>query len=192
MISDHTIKLVLMTKNIPNLLSILRLLTIPIVAWLLLSDLLLYAALFTILIAFSDLLDGLLARLWNVQSELGSYLDAIADKAFVISIFILIGTLNLLPTFIIILVISRDIIIMGSFIISFIVKIEIKVDPIQISKVNTFFQFILVIITLLGSTEGFSKYVLSYNLIEVLIGIVMITTTISMFIYIFHWVKNIN
>ena len=181
-----------MTKNIPNLLSILRLVTIPIVAWLLLSDLLFYAALFTILIAFSDLLDGLLARLWNVQSELGSYLDAIADKAFVISIFILIGTLNLLPTFIIILVISIDIIIMGSFIISFIVKIEIKVDPIQISKVNTFFQFILVIITLLGSTEGFSKYVLSYNLIEVLIGIVMITTTISMFIYIFHWVKNIN
>ena len=102
-----------MTKNIPNLLSILRLVTIPIVAWLLLSDLLFYAALFTILIAFSDLLDGLLARLWNVQSELGSYLDAIADKAFVISIFILIGTLNLLPTFIIILVISRDIIIMG-------------------------------------------------------------------------------
>ena len=181
-----------MTKNIPNLLSILRLVTIPIVAWLLLSDLLFYAALFTILIAFSDLLDGLLARLWNVQSELGSYLDAIADKAFVISIFILIGTLNLLPTFIIILVISRDIIIMGSFIISFIVKIEIKVDPIQISKVNTFFQFILVIITLLGSTEGFSKYVLSYNLIEVLIGIVMITTTISIIIYIFHWVKNIN
>ena len=90
-----------MTKNIPNLLSILRLVTIPIVAWLLLSDLLFYAALFTILIAFSDLLDGLLARLWNVQSELGSYLDAIADKAFVISIFILIGTLNLLPTFII-------------------------------------------------------------------------------------------
>ena len=99
-----------MTKNIPNLLSILRLVTIPIVAWLLLSDLLFYAALFTILIAFSDLLDGLLARLWNVQSELGSYLDAIADKAFVISIFILIGTLNLLPAFIIILVISRDII----------------------------------------------------------------------------------
>ena len=93
---------------------------------------------------------------------------------------------------IIILVISRDIIIMGSFIISFIVKIETKVNPIQISKVNTFFQFILVIITLLGSTEGFSKYVLSYNLIEVLIGLVMITTTISLFIYIFHWVKNIN
>ena len=181
-----------MIKNIPNLLSIFRLVTIPIVAWLLLADLLLYAALLTICIALSDLLDGLIARLWYAESELGSYLDAIADKAFVISIFILIGILNLLPAFIIILVISRDIIIMGSFVSSFIVKIEIKVDPIQISKVNTFFQFILVIITLLGSTEGFSKYVLSYNLIEILIGIVMITTTISMFIYIFHWVKNIN
>ena len=61
-----------MTKNIPNLLSILRLVTIPIVAWLLLSDLLFYAAVCTIRIAFSDLLDGLLARFWNVQSEVGS------------------------------------------------------------------------------------------------------------------------
>ena len=99
-----------MIKNIPNLLSIFRLITIPIVAWLLLIDLFFYAALFTILIAVSDFLDGFIARSLKVESELGSYLDAIADKAFVISIYILIGTANLLPVFIIILVISRDII----------------------------------------------------------------------------------
>ena len=113
-----------MIKNIPNLLSIFRLITIPIVAWLLLIDLFFYAALFTILIAVSDFLDGFIARSLKAESELGSYLDAIADKAFVISIYILIGTANLLPVFIIILVISRDIIILGSFVITFFAGIK--------------------------------------------------------------------
>ena len=118
-----------MIKNIPNLLSIFRLITIPIVAWLLLIDLFFYAALFTILIAVSDFLDGFIARSLKAESELGSYLDAIADKAFVISIYILIGTANLLPVFIIILVISRDIIILGSFVITFFAKNVITKEP---------------------------------------------------------------
>ena len=104
-----------MIKNLPNFISIYRLVTIPFVAWFLLEELYNYAALFTLLIAVSDFLDGFIARYFKVQSELGSYLDAIADKAFVISIFILIGNLELLPVFIIIIIISRDIIILGSF-----------------------------------------------------------------------------
>ena len=75
-----------MIKNLPNFISIYRLVTIPFVAWFLLEELYNYAALFTLLIAVSDFLDGFIARYFKVQSELGSYLDAIADKAFVISI----------------------------------------------------------------------------------------------------------
>ena len=93
-----------MIKNLPNIISIYRLVTIPFVAWFLLEELYAYAAIFTLLIAASDFLDGLLARYLNVESELGSYLDAIADKAFVISIFIVIGNLKLLPVFIIIII----------------------------------------------------------------------------------------
>ena len=181
-----------MIKNIPNLLSIFRLITIPIVAWLLLIDLFFYAALFTILIAISDFLDGFIARSLKAESELGSYLDAIADKAFVISIYILIGTANLLPVFIIILVISRDIIILGSFVITFIAGIKIKLKTSKVSKWNTFFQFFLVIVTLLGNTPGFENLINETRLIELLIGIVVITTLISLFIYIRYWMESIN
>ena len=181
-----------MIKNIPNLLSIFRLITIPIVAWLLLIDLFFYAALFTILIAVSDFLDGFIARSLKAESELGSYLDAIADKAFVISIYILIGTANLLPVFIIILVISRDIIILGSFVITFFAGIKIKLKTSKVSKWNTFFQFFLVIATLLGNTAGFENLINETRLIELLIGIVVITTLISLFIYIRYWMESIK
>ena len=181
-----------MIKNIPNLLSIFRLITIPIVAWLLLIDVFFYAALFTILIAVSDFLDGFIARSLKAESELGSYLDAIADKAFVISIYILIGTANLLPVFIIILVIARDIIILGSFVITLFAGIKIKLKTSKVSKWNTFFQFFLVIATLLGNTAGFENLINETRLIELLIGIVVITTLISLFIYIRYWMESIN
>lgn len=180
----------MMISNIPNLISIYRLLTIPFVAWLMLVDLLFYAAFFTLLIAISDFLDGFLARKLNVKSELGAYLDAIADKAFVISIFILIGNLNLLPLSVIILVVSRDIIILGAFIISFFAGIKTKFNPLKISKANTFFQFFLVIVTLLGNTNMLEIYVKNYLIIEILIFIVVLTTSISLIIYIMHWMKN--
>ena len=153
-----------MIKNLPNFISIYRLVTIPFVAWFLLEELYIYAALFTLLIAVSDFLDGFIARYFKVQSELGSYLDAIADKAFVISIFILIGNLKLLPLFIIIIIISRDIIILGSFAVTFLVDKKIEVKPTKISKLNTFFQFCLVITTMLSNINGYEKYLTAINL----------------------------
>ena len=88
-----------MIKKIPNILSILRIILIPLVAWLILFDYFLYALITTLVISISDFLDGYIARAFNAQSEIGSYLDSIADKAFIISAYMLIGTQNLLPLF---------------------------------------------------------------------------------------------
>ena len=181
-----------MIKNLPNFISIYRLVTIPFVAWFLLEELYTYAALFTLLIALSDFLDGFIARYFKVQSELGSYLDAIADKAFVISIFILIGNLKLLPVFIIIIIISRDIIILGSFAVTFLVGKKIEVKPTKISKLNTFFQFCLVITTMLSNINGYEKYFTALMLNEIFIIIVLICTLLSLINYINYWFKNIN
>ena len=181
-----------MIKNLPNIISIYRLVTIPFVAWFLFEELYAYAAIFTLLIAASDFLDGLLARYLNVESELGSYLDAIADKAFVISIFIVIGNLKLLPVFIIIIIISRDIIIMGSFAVAFLVGKKLEVRPAKISKLNTFFQFCLAITTMLTNIDGYNKFIIELRVHEVLIFIVLACTLISLINYINYWVKNIN
>tara|TARA_B100000929_G_C15419191_1_gene390722 strand:- start:197 stop:739 length:543 start_codon:yes stop_codon:yes gene_type:complete len=178
-----------MIKRIPNILSILRIILIPLVAWLILSDYFLYALITTLFIAISDFLDGFIARIFNAQSEIGSYLDAIADKAFIISAYMLIGTQNLLPTFLIIIVISRDIIIMGAFGLSFAMNQKLDINPLRISKVNTFLQFTLIILVLVKNIWEFDFiYMLSY-LIDVAMYMVLITTLSSLLLYIKQWLK---
>ena len=178
-----------MIKKIPNILSILRIVLIPLVAWLILFDYFLYALITTLIIAISDFLDGFIARIFNAQSEIGSYLDSIADKAFIISAYMLIGTQNLLPIFVIIIVISRDIIIMGAFGLSFAMNQKLDINPLRISKVNTFLQFTLIILVLVKNIWEFDFiYMLSY-LIDVAMYMVLITTLSSLLLYIKQWLK---
>ena len=174
-------------KKIPNILSILRIVLIPLVAWLILFDFFLYALITTIFIAISDFLDGFIARKFNVQSEIGSYLDSIADKAFIISAYMLIGTQQLLPIFVIIIVISRDIIIMGAFCLSFAMNQKLDINPLRISKVNTFMQFILIILVL---AENIIEFNFTYKyLIDFVMYMVIATTIASLLIYIKQWLN---
>ena len=178
-----------MIKKIPNTLSILRIVLIPLVAWFILFDYFLYALITTLFIAISDFLDGFLARLFNAQSEMGSYLDAVADKAFIISSYMLIGTQNLLPIFLIIIVISRDIIIMGAFGLSFAMNQKLDINPIRISKVNTFLQFTLIILVLVNNVGVFNYFYMLNSLIVFVMYLVIITTVTSLFFYIRQWLN---
>ena len=101
-------------------------------------------------------------------------------------------SLKLLPLFIIIIIISRDIIILGSFAVTFLVGKKIEVKPTKISKLNTFFQFCLVITTMLSNINGYEKYFTAIMLNEVLITVVLICTLLSLINYISYWFKNIN
>ena len=178
-----------MIKKIPNILSILRIVLIPFVAWLILFDYFLYALITTLIIAISDFLDGFIARVFNAQSEIGSYLDSIADKAFIISAYMLIGTQNLLPIFVIIIIISRDIIIIGAFCLSFAMNQKLDINPIRISKINTFLQFTLIILVLVNNVGIFdSFYTLNY-LIDFVMYVVIATTVISLLFYIKQWLN---
>ncbi len=178
-----------MIKKIPNVLSILRIVLIPLVAWLILFDYFLYALVTTLIIAISDFLDGLIARIFNAQSEIGSYLDSIADQAFIISAYMLIGTQDLLPIFVIIIVISRDIIIMGAFGLSFAMNQKLDINPIRISKINTFLQFLLIIIVLINNIKVFESTFVLHYLINFMMYTVIITTITSLFFYIKQWLN---
>ena len=178
-----------MIKKIPNILSILRIVLIPLVAWLILFDYFLYALVTTLIIAISDFLDGLIARVFNAQSEIGSYLDSIADKAFIISAYMLIGTQDLLPIFVIIIVISRDIIIMGAFGLSFAMNQKLDINPIRISKINTFLQFLLIIMVLINNIKVFESIFALHYLINFMMYAVIITTITSLFFYIKQWLN---
>ena len=178
-----------MIKKIPNILSILRIVLIPLVAWLILFDYFLYALITTLIIAISDFLDGFIARVFNAQSEIGSYLDSIADKAFIISAYMLIGTQDLLPVFVIIIVISRDIIIMGAFGLSFAMNQKLDINPIRISKINTFLQFTLIILVLVNNVGMLNSIYMFNYLIDFVMYLVIATTVISLLFYIKQWLN---
>ena len=178
-----------MIKKIPNILSILRIVLIPLVAWLILFDYFLYALITTLIIAISDFLDGFIARIFNAQSEIGSYLDSIADKAFIISAYMLIGTQKLLPIFVIIIVISRDIIIMGAFVLSFAMNQKLDINPLRISKINTFLQFTLIILVLVNNVGVFDFVYMLNSLIGFMMYLVIATTVISLLFYIKQWLN---
>jgi cardiolipin synthase len=177
-------------KKIPNILSIARLILIPLIAWLIIVNLFTYAFFVALIIAITDILDGFLARLLKAESKIGSYLDAIADKAFIISIYMLIGTQNLLPVYIIIIVISRDIIILGSFALSFMINQRLEIKTLKISKINTFFQFVLLFLVLVRNIEIFESSILLENLTNIIIFIVIITTISSLLLYIKQWLNT--
>ncbi|MFP6696892.1 MAG: CDP-alcohol phosphatidyltransferase family protein [Alphaproteobacteria bacterium] len=99
--------------TLPNMISLARLLSAPFNVWLILIDQWCLALVVFCLAGLSDAVDGLLAKRFGMQSRLGRYLDPIADKVLLISIFIALGVQQFLPLWLVILVVSRDILIAG-------------------------------------------------------------------------------
>ena len=132
-------------RDIPNLISFLRiLLTLPIV-WLLFEQEFSYALMLFAVAGFSDGLDGFLAKHYHWQSHLGGLLDPLADKALLMSSYLVLGGLGLIPVWLVILVIFRDLTIMGGALYYHYSVEEVDADPSLISKLNTLLQILLVL-----------------------------------------------
>lgn len=131
--------------NIPNLISVLRLLLVPLTVWLIISEA--YGAAFLSFMAagVSDGIDGYLARRFDWRSRLGAYLDPLADKALLVSVFVTLGFLKLIPAWLVILVVSRDALIIGAVLLSRLMDHPVKVRPLMVSKVNTVVQIVFAV-----------------------------------------------
>jgi cardiolipin synthase len=136
--------------NIPNILTVSRILLIPLFVIFLLKDLMIFALLTVIYAAISDGLDGLLARYFKQQSALGSYLDPIADKLLLTSAYISLAVLKIIPGWLTVLVISRDVFIVLAFAIFVLFDIKVEAKPSLISKCTTVAQLATIMVTLLG------------------------------------------
>lgn len=132
-----------MPVNAPNLITIFRILLVPLTIWLILSSSYAFAFGVFILAGLTDAIDGFLARRFNLQTELGEILDPIADKALLVSIFVALGVLGHMPAWLVILVASRDVLIIGAVVISWIMGRPVPMKPLWISKVNTTGQILL-------------------------------------------------
>ena len=129
--------------NLPNFISIARLFSVPVAVWLILEGRFLAAFWLFIAAGISDALDGFLAKQFNARTRLGGYLDPIADKMLLVSVYITLGVQLIVPNWLVILIVSRDILIVGGSLLMLILTEEFEVDPLYLSKVNTAAQIVL-------------------------------------------------
>src|ERR1700733_1335259 len=127
-------------SNLPNFITLARMLMTPLAVMMIISQRFLPAFLIFILAGVSDAVDGFLAKRFDLRSELGAYLDPLADKALLISIYVTLAAVGKLPAALAILVVSRDLMILVAVLVSWLLKKPVEIRPVWISKFNTFAQ----------------------------------------------------
>jgi cardiolipin synthase len=129
--------------SLPNIITIARILLVPLTVWLLVSEEYLLGFLAFLAAGISDGVDGYIARRYDLKTELGAYLDPLADKALLVSIYVTLGFQRDLPAWLVILVVSRDVLIVGAVILSLLMAKPLRMRPLFVSKANTAFQIAL-------------------------------------------------
>ena len=174
--------------SIPNIITLARILLVPFIVWAIASNQLEIA--FTIFLAagISDAVDGFLAKRFNMSSELGALLDPLADKALLVSIYVALGICGAIPRWIVILVVSRDIMIVGAVIVSWLFDKPVEMKPLMVSKLNTAAQVALAALILASLAFGFKP--MPYD--AALMGLVTVFTLVSVSLYLVEWVRHMS
>ena len=170
-------------KDIPNVISVLRvLLTIPVIYLLITQDFSNALILFAVA-GISDALDGFLAKKFHWESHLGGLLDPLADKILLVASYLVLGAIGLLPVWLVLLVMLRDLVIVGgAFLYHY--KIEtLDADPSLVSKFNTLIQILLVLAVVMNA----GPFPLPESLIGGMIWLTLITTVASGVDYVWIW-----
>ena len=130
--------------NLSNLITLARLLSVPLAIWLILGER--YAAAFWVFAGagISDALDGYIAKRWNRRTRLGALLDPAADKALLTGVCLTLALAGQLPVWLVFLVILRDLLIVLGYALIRSTVASSHFDPLYISKINTLVQIALV------------------------------------------------
>ena len=177
-----------LTVSIPNLITLGRILLVPVVVWAIIYGELWLAFVLFLAAGVSDAVDGFLAKRFNMASELGAYLDPLADKTLIVSIYVTLGIAGKIPLWLVILVVSRDIMIIGAIMLSWLLGSPLKVKPLLVSKLNTVAQIVFACVVL--ASLGFNLH--ADNLIVALIPVVAALTLLSVAAYVRAFVRHMN
>jgi cardiolipin synthase (CMP-forming) len=172
--------------TIPNVITIIRLFLVPLVVLMMVQGRMQAAFVLFLIAGISDAVDGAIARRFDMKSELGAYLDPLADKALIVSIYVTLGVTGVIPSWLTILVVARDIMIVSAVMISWIMDKPVEIAPIIVSKLNT------------GAQIGFAALILGANgfgyntgpAFEVAQLVVATLTVASMGAYLALWFKH--
>jgi cardiolipin synthase len=176
--------------NIPNTLTLLRIVAIPAFLILLTNRRFLEALVVMAGAAFTDALDGAIARLTNTKTTVGAYLDPLADKLLLLSAFITLAFLQAVPMWLTVLIISRDVVIVTGFFLLFVVTQEtIEIRPSAFGKGATFFQLISAIAVLANAAD---LQRLPPNALWVLFVVTGATTAVAGLQYMYRGIVWVN
>jgi cardiolipin synthase len=136
----------------------------------------------------SDAVDGFLAKRFGMKTELGAYLDPLADKTMLVSIYVTLAIVAAIPLWLVILVVSRDIMIVSAVILSWLVDKPVKLKPHPVSKLNTVAQIALAAVVLaeLAFSLGAELWIIG------LMGLVAVLTSLSVAFYVVDWVRHMS
>jgi cardiolipin synthase len=140
--------------NLPNYITLSRIILIPFFINVMIYGYYQWALAIFVAACVTDALDGLIARFTNSITELGALLDPIADKLLILSAFVTLVLFEMLPVWLVIIVVSRDVIlILGSLVIYFLGH-ELKARPSFIGKATTVLQLLVVTLSLILKAFG--------------------------------------
>jgi cardiolipin synthase len=139
--------------NPANIITFFRLCAVPLAFWLVLDHLIGTAFWLFVAAGLSDALDGWLARRYG-GNAVGALMDPVADKALLVTMYITLAAVGELPPWLAILVVFRDILIVGGFVVLTVLGHAVTIQPLYISKLNTVLQIVLIGVSLLQGGFG--------------------------------------
>jgi len=168
---------------LPNLISFARLLAVPVILYLILTDGTVPAFWLFIAAGVSDAVDGLIAKQFRVESEIGSYLDPLADKALLAGVYVTLAVVGAIPLWLVFLIVFRDLMIIGGVLLFHTLTRTLKIQPLFISKTNTLFHIVLAGLILAKDGLGLEW---DYGL-RMMMYLVAATTFLSGAEYVLRW-----
>ena len=157
------------------------------------TEYLLLGVLAFVLAGLSDAADGLIARHFDMKTELGAYLDPIADKTLLVSSFITLSIIGKVPAWLTIAVVFRDLLIVGAVILCWVLEKPMPIRPLMISKINTAMQ--LLFITMILGNHAYGRWldVPTVNFWERPAALVVAGLTLaSALAYLAQWLRHLG
>jgi cardiolipin synthase len=169
---------------VPNLLTLLRIAACPVLVLVLNARNYEVALLLFFFAGVTDALDGYIAKRFDCATYVGSILDPIADKLLITCAYVMLTILGDIPFYLLVVVIFRDLVIIGGyFIILLVTQERVPIQPIYWSKLNTFLQIFLVVVVLVESSGWLSLGPLQATLV---LGVI-VTSLVSGALYVWMW-----
>jgi cardiolipin synthase (CMP-forming) len=174
--------------TIPNLITLARFVLVPAVIYAMLLGRMDWALAGFVVAGVSDGLDGFIARQFNQRSALGAYLDPMADKLLLVSVFVVLGLMGELPLWLVIAAVSRDALIVTAVLLSTVMGNPVEMKPIFVSKANTAVQIVLAALVL--SELAFGQHF--WDLRGWLVVLSGLLTAASAAAYLVAWLRHMN